>query len=159
MIYLLQLILFCTLFIALVRLSAIGWGVNALYFYPKDYQEIAYSRKIADREDIRKKRKRFMLPFIFIMAAALLLIIGVWNSAESFLSAYLQSVLFLEVMNWFDGIVVDKLWVGHSRLWEVAGMEGIPYAQTWRQILKKRGLLTVIFLVLAAVPAGIIVLI
>ena len=50
----------------------------------------------------------------------------------------LQALLFLEVMNWYDGIVIDRLWVGHSRFWIIPGMEEIPFVQTWPQVLKKR---------------------
>ena len=24
-------------------------------------------------------------------------------------------------MNWYDGIVIDRLWVGHSRFWIIPG--------------------------------------
>ena len=154
----LQLILFCGLFILMVRLSVIGGAVNALYFYPKAYQELAYSRGIAERENVQQKRKRFMLPFVLVMFLALLLIIGVWNRADSFCAAYLQSVLFLEVMNWFDGLVIDKLWVGCSPFWRIPGMEGVPYVQSWTDMLKKRGLLTILFPVLSVIPAGIVVM-
>ena len=57
-----------------------------------------------------------MIPFLLVMLAALLLIIGLWNGIHDFRPAYCQALLFLEVMNWFDGIVIDRLWVGHSRL-------------------------------------------
>lgn len=53
-----------------------------------------------------------MIPFLLIMFAALILIIGLWNRALDFRSAYLQSLLFFEVMNWYDGIVIDKVWFG-----------------------------------------------
>ena len=33
----------------------------------------------------------------------LLLIIGLWNGIHDFRPAYFQALLFLEVMNWFDG--------------------------------------------------------
>ena len=39
-----------------------------------------------------------MLPFYLVMLAALVLIIGIWNSVRSFLPAYFQALLFLEVM-------------------------------------------------------------
>ena len=67
-------------------------------------------------------------------------------------------LLFLEVMNWYDGIVVDRLWVGHSRFWIIPGTEEIPFVQTWPQVLKKRGILTLIWIAGAAIVAGIIVL-
>ena len=67
-----------------------------------------------------------------------------------------QTLLFLEVMNWYDGIVIDRLWVGHSRLWIIPGTEEIPFVQTWPQVLQKRGILTLIWIAGAAIVAGII---
>ena len=95
----------------------------------------------------------------FVPAAALLLIIGLWNGVRSFWRAYLQALLFLEVMNWYDGIVIDKVWVGYSKFWALPGCEDLPYVQTWTQVLKKRGMLTLIWVVGAAVVAGLVVLI
>lgn len=60
----------------------------------------------------KRKSRQFMIPFLLIMFAALILIIGMWNRALDFRSAYLQSLLFFEVMNWYDGIVIDKVWFG-----------------------------------------------
>lgn len=50
-----------------------------------------------------------MLPFLFILLTALLFIIGLWNGVSDFKITYWQALLFLEVMNWFDGIVIDRL--------------------------------------------------
>ena len=61
-------------------------------------------------------------------------------------------------MNWYDGIVIDRLWVGHSRFWIIPGTEEIPFVQTWQQVLKKRAILTLIWIVGAALVAGIVVL-
>ena len=99
-----------------------------------------------------------MIPFFMVMTAALVLIIGLWNGVDAFWLAYWQALLFLEVMNWYDGVVIDRLWVGHSRFWIIPGTEDIPFVQTWPQVLKKRGILTLIWLVGAAIVAGIIVL-
>ena len=52
-------------------------------------------------------------------------------------------------MNWFDGLVIDGLWVRRSKIWRIAGMEGIPYAKPWKTILVRRSLGTVVYLVLA----------
>ena len=106
-----------------------------------------------------KKRKCFMVPFFVVMLTALLLIIGLWNGIRDFRPAYGQALLFLVVMNWYDGLVIDRLWVGHSRLWIIPGTEDIPFVQTWRQVLKKRGILTLTWVMGAAVVAGIVVFI
>jgi hypothetical protein len=94
---------------------------------------------LTDRETVAKKRKLFMTAFFAVMTVALILIIRVWNGIRSFGTAYVQALIFLEVMNWYDGIVIDRLWVGHSRFWRIPGTEEIPFVQTWPQVLKKRG--------------------
>ena len=154
----LQLILFCLLFTFMVKIAVWGGAVDGLYFYPKPVQERAFAIGLTDRETVAKKRKRFMIPFFLVMLTALVLIIGVWNRVSDFKTAYLLALLFLEVMNWYDGIVIDKLWVGHSRFWLLPGCENIPYVQTWKQVLKKRTILTLIWVVGAAIVAGIVVL-
>jgi hypothetical protein len=62
-------------------------------------------------------------------------------------------------MNWFDGIVIDWLWVGHSKIWVIPEMKGYPFLRPFQQILKKRSIYTVMYLLVALIPAGIVVLI
>ena len=154
----LQLALFCALFTLMVKLAVGGSALNGLYFYPKLVQEKVYALGLTNRETVARKRKYFMIPFFLVMLSALVLIIGLWNGVRRFWPAYWQALLFLEVMNWYDGIVIDRLCVGHSRFWIIPGTEEIPFVQTWPQVMKKRGILTLIWIVGAAVVAGIVVL-
>ena len=154
----LQLVLFCALFTLMVKIAVGNNALNGLYFYPKPVQEKAYELGLTDRETVAKKRKLFMTAFFAAMATALISIIRVWNGIQSFWTAYLHALIFLEVMNWYDGIVIDRLWVGHSRFWVIPGTEEIPFVQTWPQISKKRGILTLIWLAGAVIIAGIVVL-
>lgn len=62
-------------------------------------------------------------------------------------------------MNWFDGVVIDRLWVGHSKFWVLPGTEDLPFVQTWGQVLKKRGILTLIWAVGAAIVGLLVILI
>ena len=141
---LIQLVLYCLLFTGMVKYSVRGGALDGLYFYPKPVQERAIEIGLITRETIAKKRRNFMILFYLVMLTALLLIIGLWNRIDSFKMAYLQALLFLEVMNWYDGIVIDKLWVGHSKFWIIAGTEDFPFVQTWKQVLKKRCILSLI---------------
>ena len=156
---LLQLCLYCLLFAAMVRVFVIGGAINGLYFYPKEVQDRAIALGLTDRETVSRKRKRVMILFSVVMLAALVLIIGLWNGISDFGGAYWQALLFLEVMNVFDGVVIDRLWVGHSRFWVLPGLEEVPFVQTWRQVLKKRSKLAVAWVVGAAIVAGLVVLI
>lgn len=154
----LQLVLFCALFTLMVKIGVGNNALNGLYFYPKPVQEKVYELGLTDRETVAKKRKRFMIAFFAVMAVALVLIIRVWNGIQGFWAAYLQALIFLEIMNWYDGIVIDRLWVGHSGFWVIPGTDEIPFVQTWPQVLKKRGILTLIWIAGAAMVAGIVVL-
>ena len=134
----LQLLLYCLLFTVMVKLFVIGGAINGLYFYPKEVQDRAIALGMTDRETVSRKRKWFMTVFCLVMFIALVLIIGVWNGVSAFGTAYWQALLFLEVMNIYDGVVIDKLWVGHSRFWVLPGLEDMPFVQTWRQVLIKK---------------------
>lgn len=155
----LQLILYCLIFTGLVAFAVRGGAINGIYFYPKPVQERAFELELIDRETVKRKRKQFMILFYAVLLLALLLIIGLWNGVSDFKMAYVQALLFLEVMNWYDGIVIDKVWVGHSKFWIIPGTEDLPFVPTWTQVLKKRGILTLVWAVGAAIVAGLAVLI
>ena len=155
----LQTALYCLLFFLLVKCAVKDSGRNCLYFYPKAYLDEAQRRGIANREAEMKKGRRFMAFFCIVMLLALLAIAALWNRVSDFGTACLQTCLFLVVMNWFDGIVIDRLWVGRSRIWRVEGMEGVPYVKPWREALVRRGMGTAIYLLLALPIAGIALLI
>ena len=155
----LQLVIYCMIFTLMVRYAVRGGAVDGLYFYPKPVQERAIEIDLATQETIKKKRKIFMTEFYIVMLAVLVLIIGLWNHVSDFKTAYLQALLFLEVMNVYDGIVIDKIWVGYSKFWLIPGCEDIPYVQTWMQVLKKGSFLAMIWVIGAAIVAGIVVLI
>ena len=159
MIIVLQLMLYCLIFTLMVRYAVRGGAVDGLYFYPKTVQERAIEIGLTTQETIKKKRKIFMTEFYIVMLTALVLIVGLWNHVSDFKTAYLQALLFLEIMNIYDGIVIDKIWVGYSKFWLIPGCEDIPYVQTWMQVLKKRSFLALIWVVGAAIVAGIVVLI
>ena len=77
------------------------------------------------------------------------------HRGSTFRAAYAQTAVFLVVMNWFDGIIIDRLWVGRSKIWRIEGMEGVPYVKPWKTVLIKRGLGTVLYLLLSPAFAAI----
>ena len=159
MLLLLQNVLYCLLYASLIKCAVRNDGRNCLYFYPKEYIEEAQKRGIADKETVMKRSKWFMIPFCIIIFVALILIISVWNHVMDFKTAYLQACLFLVVMNWFDGIIIDRLWVGHSKIWKIEGMEGVQYLKSWKTIFIRRSAGTVLYLLIALAVAGIVVMI
>ena len=159
MLYIIQIAVFCLLFIIMVRIGVGNSALNGLYFYPKAVRERVYELGLTDRQTVKEKKIIFMTAFYIVMLTAILLIIGLWNSVRDFWTAYIQALVMLEVMNWFDGIVIDKIWVAKSKFWVIAGTEDIPFVQTWKQVLKKRIILSLIWIVGAAVISGLVLLI
>jgi len=155
----LQLVIYCLIFTMMVRFSVRGGAIDGLYFYPKAVQDRAIEIGLTTRETMNRKRKIFMTEFYLVMLVTLVLIIGLWNHISDFKTAYLYALLFLEVMNWYDGIVIDEVWVRYSKFWLLPGREDMPYVQTIRQMLKKRLFLTLIWGVGAAIIAGIVAVI
>lgn len=153
-----QMVLYCVLFTLMVKAAVGNNALNGLYFYPEPVRKKVYELGMTDCETVTVKRKRFMIIFIAVMASALIVIIRYWNDVHHFKQAYLQALLILEVMNWYDGIVIDRLWVGHSRFWVIPGTESIPFVQTWPQVLKKRATLTLVWFAGAAIAAAIVIM-
>ena len=56
-----------------------------------------------------------------------------------------------------EGVVL--LWVGHSKIWRIEGMEGVPYVKPWRTVVIKRSAAMMLYLLVAAAIGGIVVLI
>lgn len=110
MLLIIQLILYCLLFFLMVKAAVKDNGMNCLYFYPPAFIDEAAKRGLADKDETMKRGKRFMVPFCIIMLVVLVFIIAVWNRVTTFTAAYWQAVLFLVVMNWFDGICMN--WCG-----------------------------------------------
>ena len=102
-------------------------GRNCLYFYPDAYLDEAQKRGIADKTEELRKGKRFMTFFCLVIFVVLIAVIAGWNGVKDFKTASFETYLFLVVVNWFDGFVIDLLWVGHSKIWRIEGMEGAPY--------------------------------
>lgn len=156
---LLQIALYCLLYFLLVKCAVQNSGRNCLYFYPKAYLDEAQNRGLADKAAVMKQGKHFITCFCILIFAALILILARWNRVADFRTAYFQAALFLVAVNWFDGIVIDRLWVGHSKIWAVPGMEGVPYVKPWKTVLIKRTAATALYLILALGIAGIALLV
>ena len=67
MLLLLQNVLYCLLYVMLIKCAVKNDGLNCLYFYPKEYIEEAEKRGIANKETVMKKSKWFMIPFCVII--------------------------------------------------------------------------------------------
>ena len=84
-------------------------GRNCLYFYPQEFLDEAQRRGIADKTEELRKGKRFMTFFCLVIFVVLIAVIAGWNGVKDFKTASFETYLFLVVVNWFDGLVIDLL--------------------------------------------------
>ena len=155
---LLQIILYCLLYLALVKCAVRNSGRNCLYFYPQEFLDEAQRRGIADKDEEMRRGKRFMTVFCLVIFFAPVAIIAGWNGVKDFNTACAEAYLFLVTVNWFDGLAIDLLWVGYSRIWRIEGMEGVPYVKPWRTVLIKRSAAMMLCMLVAVAVGGIVVL-
>ena len=76
MLLLLQIILCCLLYLALVKCAVRDSGRNCLYFYPDAYLDEAQKRGIADKTEELRKGKRFMTFFCLVIFVVLIAVIA-----------------------------------------------------------------------------------
>lgn len=115
-------IVYCGVFIGLVKLSVLKTPLTGIFWYPKEVQERIYDLGLADRHDQNRKAVRFKPIFMLVLAIAVIFMVAVINRPESFRDTYLQLLLILSVSVWFDKIVIDTIWVG-TDFWKIPGTE------------------------------------
>jgi hypothetical protein len=154
-----QVLLYLMLFTAAIVAVVANGPVGGIFFYPKPVQQRALELGLTDEATIRKRKTWFFTALVVGIAALPILFIGVWNRITDFRAAYVQAVILLEIMNWYDGIVVDRIWVKYSKFWRIKGAEDLPYTKSVKAVLIERGIMTLVYLPTAAAVAQIAVLV
>jgi hypothetical protein len=159
MMFCIQILIYLFLFTAAIAAVVANGPVGGLFFYPKPVQQRALELGLTDAATIRKRKKWFFTVLMIGIVALPVLFIGIWNRVTDFQTAYVQSLILLEIMNWYDGIVMDRLWVGHSKFWVIQGCEDLPYTKSVKTVMIERGIMTLVYLPVAAILAEIAVLV
>ena len=77
--------------------------------------------KKADSPQTRKKKLAAAVVIAFVMALALCLV----NHAENFGQGFLISYLIWLIIDWYDCVVIDWIWVCHSKKLIIPGTEDL----------------------------------
>jgi hypothetical protein len=159
MMFWIQVLIYLLFFTVTIVVVVAKGPVGGLFFYPKPVQQRALELGLTDMETIRKRKKWFFTALVIGIAALPILFIGLWNRVTDFRTAYVQALFLLEIMNWYDGIIIDRLWVGHSKFWVIQGTEDLPYTKSVKFVLVERGIMTLVYLPVAAIVAELAVLV
>lgn len=130
-------------------------AVGMVHLYHQDVQDRCVELGLTTHEKIRKNSKTFKIVCIPGYVSYILVCVYGVNGARDFLTGFWQMFVILSVMNVMDRILVDNLWVGHTKAWTISGTEEFKPYITHEDKCKKWIFGTVGMAVISAILAGI----
>lgn len=132
------------------------WGirngaVHMVFLYEEEVQKRAVELGLITQEKIRSAAKRFKISGLLFYFGYTVICVFVINGARGFNESFLQFVGILLIMGIFDRIVIDIIWVGHTKAWIIPGTEDLMPYIPWKCHLKKWGMTLIAYPVMAAV--------
>jgi hypothetical protein len=157
--FVIQVLLYLLAFTASIVAVVTKGPVGGLFFYPKDVQKRALELGLIDAATLQRRKDVYFVALMLILLLLPVLFIGLWNGVTAFSTAFLQAFALLAIMNWYDGIVMDLVWVGHSKFWAIPGCEDLTYTKSIKAVLVKRTLATLVYVPVAALLGEVSVLV
>lgn len=151
-----QVLIYLIFFTAAIAAVVTNGPVGGIFFYPKPVQQRALELGLTDMATIRKRKKLFFAALLIGVIGLPIFFISICNRVTDFQSAYIQALILLEIMNWYDGIVVDRIWVKYSKFWIIKGTEDLPYVKSVKRVIIERVIMTLMYIPVAAVIAGMV---
>ncbi|MCM1193759.1 MAG: hypothetical protein NC389_15190 [Acetatifactor muris] len=159
MVFVLQLFIYLVCFTACIKLLVLNDPVRGIFFYPKPIRQRAFEMGLTTEEEAKKRKKIFFTALVLGIVLLPVVFIGCWSGVSDFRTAFIRAVIFLEAMNWYDGIVVDEIWVRFDRFWVIKGMEDMSHVKNLKFVLTERIVMTVVYIPVAALIAKLAVMI
>lgn len=154
--YLMQMLIIDGLFTGMLLLAVKDGAIGAVHLYPQEVQQRVIELGLTTEEKINKRKKLIQLSGVALYLAMVLFIVFVWNGARDFFTVTWQVYLLLEGMNLYDCFIIDMLWVKRSKFWIIPGTEDLAKNYiTIREQVKKRIIVSIMFLIIAFLVAGI----
>ncbi len=127
---------------------------GGLHWYPKHFREAAVERGLTTHEQIQKRGKTAKVVGTIIYACIVLTSVFGLNQVHSWKEAFYQISFMALVLNWFDAVFVDYIWVRKTKYWVIPELEDLQnIGKPVKQILTERIIASVVLILVAAILA------
>ena len=122
------------LFFLYVWLSTVPLGpVGGAFYYEQDIQDRLVELGLITRERIARRRAVAVASGLVAMLAVLFVCVCVVNGARTYLDIAWQTYVLYALMEIFDCVGIDTLWVALSGWWDIPGTEDLRASyKDWR---------------------------
>ena len=122
------------LFFLYVWLSTVPLGpVGGAFYYEQDIQDRLVELGLITRERITRRRRVAVAAGVLGVLAVLFVCVCGINGARRYVDIAWQTYVLYALMETFDCVVVDTLWVALSGWWDITGTEGLRDSyKDWR---------------------------
>lgn len=158
MLLFLQIIIYLAFFTACVKLLVLNDPVRGIFFYPKEIQKRVFEMGLTKKEEAGRRKAIFFTVLLTGCGVLPIIFIGVWSGISDFKTAFIHALILLETMNWFDGIIIDEIWVRFDKFWVIKGTEDISPVKKLSFVLAERFIMSAVYVPAAALLAKIAVM-
>ena len=158
MLLLVESLAMCFVLLIICVVGIANGPVGSVYFYEPEMQERVVELGLTTKEKIKRD---YAIAGICLFVTILFLVpamVYCINGARGFLDIFVQITIILLVTALFDRLFIDWYWVGKTKAWLIPGTEDLmPYIPKKTLIKKWIGTL-VMYPVLAAIQAAVLML-
>ena len=129
-----------------------------MHLYHEDVQNRCVALGLTTKEKIKRNSAIFKAVCLPGYIAYVIICVYATNGAKGFLSGFWQLLVILSVMNLADRLLVDGLWVGHTKAWTIPGTEDMKPYITARDKCKKWLFGTVGMVIISALISAIMMI-
>ena len=128
------------LFFLYVWLSTVPLGpVGGAFYYEQDIQDRLVELGLITHERIARRRWVALASGLVAMLAVLFVCVCVVNGERSYLDIVWQTYALFVLMEAFDCVAIDTLWVALSGWWDIPGTEDLRASyKDWRGRLRAK---------------------
>ncbi len=146
----------CVVFFLIIFFFVFFDRRGGLQWYPKEVQKAALQRGVITEERLKIQNKTSKT--LMLIAGAVMILGSVFyvNKTQEWIKAFGQIYFLCFVMNWFDAIVIDYIWVRKTKYWIIPELSDLEISKSLGFLIRERLVMCLVYIPLSALFACIV---